>query len=58
MYGPAQYIFFASLIYLFGDHIHPDHSYTGSSDKKGAHILTLQSLDTWMGQAFILEKFA
>ncbi len=23
MYGPAQYIFFASTIYLFGDHISP-----------------------------------
>jgi hypothetical protein len=30
-YGPAQYIFFLSTLYLFGDHILLIHSYTASN---------------------------
>lgn len=48
-FSPAHYIFLEITF-------HPDHSYTRSNDKKGEHILTLQSLDTWMGQVFILKE--
>jgi hypothetical protein len=56
MYGPAQYIFSPAHYIFLEITFHPGHSYTGSSDKKGEHILTLQSLDTWMGQAFISKE--
>ncbi len=48
LFGPAQYLFFASTLYLFGDHIPPIHNYT-ASNKEEMPPIGVGTDDSWFG---------